>query len=141
MKLRGFGLSEKAASTTLDASNIIRVSQGEPDGIGLEVFLKAFIMLPANEAHKFILYCGESALKKTLSSLNLPYSFKDKYLIFSNNKLKLQYVDDSAFACFDRAISDLLTGDVLFTLPATKKSFPKDCPGHTAYLRWRFKRN
>ena len=140
MKLRGCGLNEKAANTTLDASNYIRVSQGDSDGIGLEVFLKSILLLARNKVSNFILYCNSDDLKKTLDSMQIPYILIGELLHLSKAQVRLSFCL-SAFDCFNKALSDIKHGDVLFTLPASKKTFPKDSPGHTAYLRNVFKKD
>ncbi len=135
------GLNEKVISTTSAASKTIRVSQGDGDGIGLEVFLKSAILLSEERAKRLHLYANREVLKKVLSKLRIPFAIEQDNIIISNLSVRTTWCKGDAFDCFESAINDLAGKDILFTLPASKKSFPIGAPGHTAYLRQRFKRD
>ena len=134
-------MSEKAINTISSDSNKVLVTQGDPNGIGLEVFFKSFIMLGRGSNSLFILYASKEACEQTLCSMGLPFSVQPNYLLISNNLLPVIWCDGPAYDAYTRAISDLNRGDVLFTLPASKKSFPGNMPGHTSHLRQTFNRS
>tara|TARA_R110000868_G_scaffold55424_2_gene172266 strand:- start:20343 stop:21284 length:942 start_codon:yes stop_codon:yes gene_type:complete len=134
-------LNEKAINTTSAVSNTIRVSQGDGDGVGLEVFLKSAILLGQSEVEKLHLYSNKETLKRVLSALRIPFSLTQDKVNISNLSIHTSWSKGDAFECFEAAIKDLSGKDVLFTLPASKKSFPSGAPGHTAYLRQRFGRD
>lgn len=133
-------MNARAISTTSVASKHIRVTQGDTDGIGLEVFLKAVTLLPSHIQEHIVLYCNKTALSETLKSCQLPYSFKNHQLIIGSTIILCHWCEPDAFSAITSACADMNRTDILFTLPASKKSFPKDSPGHTAYFRNFYKR-
>lgn len=134
-------MSEKAINTISKDSNKVLVTQGDSNGIGLEVFFKSFIMLGRSNNSHFTLYASKSACIETLKTLKIAHSIGENYLLISNNLLTVIWCDDPAYDAYTKAISDLNFGDILFTLPASKKSFPNNMPGHTSHLRHTFGRN
>lgn len=129
------GLNAKATNTISVASNILRVTQGDPEGIGLEVFFKSFILLQSLQQKSIVLYANQKVCQRVLENLGIPFVIKPNRIDLSNAILKLSATEDNALDPFVKAINDMQAGDVLFTLPASKKSFPAGAPGHTAYLR------
>ena len=134
-------MSEKATNTISSDSNKVLVTQGDSNGIGLEVFFKSFIMLERGAKSHFTLYASKEACKLTLKSIGLPFSIKPDHLLISNIHLPVIWCEDPAYDAYTKAIRDLNKGDVLLTLPASKKSFPANMPGHTSHLRQTFGRN
>ena len=139
MRSLDYGLNARATNTTSAASNFIRVSQGEANGIGLEVFFKSVLLFA--QSTRCVLYASQDACEATLVTLGIPYRFETNKLKLSEVTIIFKHTSDSAFAAFKAAIDDMQNGDVLFTLPAAKASFPAGAPGHTAYLRQYAKRD
>ncbi len=131
-------MNEKAINTILKDSNRVLVSQGDPKGIGLEVFFKSFILLSNEDALRFILFAGKSSCKETLTSIHIPFEISNDHIKIIDRKLSVVWCDNTTLHAFESALDQLNPGDVIFTLPATKDSFPKGSPGHTTYLRNRF---
>ncbi len=133
-------MNEKAINTISKDSNRILVTQGDPKGIGLEVFFKSFILLSDRDAGFITLFAGKSACKDTLTSIDVPFEINNDHIKILNRKLTVKWCANTTIHAFETAIDDLNPGDVIFTLPATKDSFPKGSPGHTTYLRNKFER-
>tara|TARA_R110000868_G_scaffold38966_4_gene136155 strand:+ start:2751 stop:3692 length:942 start_codon:yes stop_codon:yes gene_type:complete len=134
-------LSEKAINTTSVVTNKIHVTQGDSDGVGLEVFFKSAIMLTHTNCDSLLLYANKNAVSNTLQGMRLSFKLYDDHVLVQGKRINTSWHNGDAFECFDSALNHIQSGDVLFTLPASKKSFPSGSPGHTSYLRARFKRD
>lgn len=128
-------MNAKATSTTLEDTNKIHVSQGDGTGIGLEVFFKSIILLDQRILKHLVLHANATLCERTLDLMGVHYKFTNNRITISSSEIEFIACQEDAFNCFDSAISATKPGDILFTLPASKKSFPKGSPGHTAYLR------
>lgn len=122
---------------------MIRVTQGHEQGVGLEVFLKAFICLSRDNQDQFILYCSPKHLKATLKHLFLPWTLADGILQIAGANL---IVKDSGeeptptSSALHKAIEDTRKDDILLTLPSSKdqiqsKNGNKTFKGHTDLFR------
>lgn len=129
----------------------ILVSQGHEYGIGLEVFLKAFLVARKEIQNSCELFVEKKSLERTLKSTRLDFEFNSHQLNISGSKLKLSMIgnsklpisSNSLLSCFKSIKAD----DCLFTLPTSKDQFinplkPKlKYLGHTEFLRDYFQRN
>jgi 4-hydroxythreonine-4-phosphate dehydrogenase len=113
---------------------MIYVTQGHEKGIGLEIFLKSFLLLSKKEQQEIALVCDESILKKNLADLNLSEHF------FSNLKI-IPNIAHSSFHSTNSLLTSMnlmRESDVLVTLPTSKDQLiyeNKHCAGYTEFFR------
>lgn len=121
---------------------MIRVTQGHEKGIGLEIFIKAYLCLPKSQQSNFKLYCDLESLKSTLDTINLAYRIEKNTLSILSSSLELfecqkelNPTSDSLYA----AINEMKEDDILLTLPSSKDQIlTKDgesVGGHTELFR------
>lgn len=122
--------------------NKILVTQGHEKSIGLEVFLKSFLLLSNRSQAQFVLYCYKDSLIETIKNLNLEYFIKDNSLFLNSAKLSIQLLTKSfnsqSFESLRLCIENLEKGDILVTIPTSKselKSNGVSYTGHTDYFR------
>lgn len=126
--------------------NIIHVSQGHEKSIGLEVFLKSFLLLDNDKQSQFILYAFTDSLKETLDSINVSYSIDEDLICLAGSYLKLKSLErnmelSESLVSLKSAISNIQRGDVLLTIPTTKSQLKEGeitFSGHTDYFRKKF---
>ena len=136
----------------------IGITQGDVNGVGYEVILKAFYNLELTDLCTPIIYGSKKYCSDHKKILNLD-SFSLNYIntpsMARDNKLNLiQSCDDkeeleigkptnysgmAAFQALDAAVNDLLAGkiDAIVTAPINKKNIQGeefDFPGHTEFL-------
>jgi 4-hydroxythreonine-4-phosphate dehydrogenase len=136
----------------------IGITQGDVNGVGYEVILKAFHDLQLNELCTPIVYGSKkysSDHKKSLEMNNFSLNFINAPSMAKGDRLNLiQCCDDkeeleigtptkfsgrAAFESLDAAVNDLLAGkiDAVVTAPINKKNIQGDdfdFPGHTEFL-------
>lgn len=123
---------------------MIRVTQGHERGVGLEIFLKGFLCLPKQQQERFLLYCNPKSLKRTLDTLNLPYSIRGNRLEVLNSTLS--FVDVAEHSSLPetsqalyKALDEMTASDILLTLPSSKDQIQgkngEAYKGHTDLLR------
>lgn len=123
---------------------MIHVSAGHEKGVGLEVFLKSFVLLNDFEKTQFLLHISPDSLKKYLNDYNIIHQISDSTLHFWGNQIKIaplkQDVNqsiDSILSCLD----NIKQNDILITLPTSKDQlFYQDVyyTGHTDFFRHYF---
>lgn len=117
---------------------MIHVTQGHENSIGLEVFLKSFLLLSPKEQSQFILHCNESAWFEYIKLLNFKEtSFSQLKKVFSEGELPSSSSLISALEALKAK------KDILLTLPTSKdqlKYKDKFCAGYTEFLRHYFER-
>lgn len=120
---------------------MIYVTQGHENGIGLEVFLKSFILLPAFHQKKFILICAKKSLIQTLDLIKIPYSISSSAVSILGKKLICSFTNgtgpESTLAMLE-ATKLITSNDILVTLPTSKDQLfigTKKLNGHTEWLR------
>lgn len=116
---------------------MLHVSSGHERGIGLEVFLKAFICLPAKLQKKINLHVSSETLEETLGFCKLP---KFKNLTITNVAPSKDASTETLVTLLS-ALSAIKKGDVLFTLPTSKDQLSfkgKQHLGYTEFLRAHF---
>jgi 4-hydroxythreonine-4-phosphate dehydrogenase len=116
----------------------VYVSQGHELGIGLEVFFKSCLLLRNSDLNQIKLIAFESAVIKTLKTMNLPFKILDNHIDLSGIKIEVEWVSlasrSQSFASLEVAMKHSENSGVLFTLPTSKDQFP-GFAGHTEYFR------
>ena len=136
----------------------VGISIGDPNGIGIEVMLKALSERPSNVNCNYIIYSSHGLIvnqKKDLNIKSLPLKKIESFDEISNNSLNIKevfteskyefgmfdkHVSQNAIISFKEAVKDASYRniDVLITSPIDKNiSFYKTFKysGHTDYLR------
>ena len=136
----------------------VGISIGDPNGIGIEVMLKALSDRPSNGNCNYIIYSSYELIinqKKDLNIKSLPLKKIESFDEISNNSLNIKevfteskyefgmfdkHVSQNAIISFKEAVKDASDRniDVLITSPIDKNlSFSKNFKysGHTDYLR------
>ena len=136
----------------------VGISIGDPNGIGIEVMLKALSERPSNDNCNYIIYSSHGLIvnqKKDLNIKSLPLKKIESFDEISNNSLNIKvvfteskyefgmfdkHVSQNAIISFKEAVKDASDRniDVLITSPINKNlSFSKNFKysGHTDYLR------
>ena len=136
----------------------VGISIGDPNGIGIEVMLKALSERPSNDNCNYIIYSSHGLIvnqKKDLNIKSLPLKKIESFDEISNNSLNIKevfteskyefgmfdkHVSQNAIISFKEAVKDASDRniDVLITSPIDKNlSFSKNFKysGHTDYLR------
>lgn len=114
--------------------NSIVVTQGQTNSIGLEVFLKSFLLLNKKERARIKLVCNEHYLQENFKLLNLQDLDLNIIPIKDNNNTDVHNSLEKAFEI-------LAEKDVLLTLPSSKQEIGEVntfYSGHTDYLRKKF---
>ena len=139
----------------------VGISIGDPNGIGIEVMLKALSDRPSNDNCNFIIYCSYELIvnqKKDLNINSIPLKKIESFDEISSNSLNIKevfteskyefgvfdkLVSKNAIISFKEAVKDASDKkiDVLITSPINKnlsysESFKHS--GHTDYLRHYF---
>ncbi|MDO9181579.1 MAG: 4-hydroxythreonine-4-phosphate dehydrogenase PdxA [Bacteriovorax sp.] len=117
---------------------MIYVTQGHESGIGLEIFLKSFLLLSTEEKSLVRLIVSCDDLKKNLADLNLNLkSFSDLILIENIKSTALSSTNSLL-----TALSLIKPEDILITLPTSKDQLVlnnKNQAGYTEFFRSYFK--
>ena len=136
----------------------VGISIGDPNGIGIEVMLKALSERPSNDNCNYIIYSSHGLIvnqKKDLNIKSLPLKKIESFDEISHNSLNIKevfteskyefgmfdkHVSQNAIISFKEAVKDASDRniDVLITSPIDKNlSFSKNFKysGHTDYLR------
>lgn len=113
---------------------MIYVTQGHESGIGLEIFLKSFLLLTSEEKKSIRLITSEANLTQNLIDLNLDKgSIKD--LITIENKKTTPYSSSNSLIT---ALELITSNDILITLPTSKDQLiynNKKLAGYTEFFR------
>lgn len=113
---------------------MIYVTQGHEAGIGLEIFLKSFILLSREEKNEIRLVVSNSDLVNNLADLKLsPKLFKDLKIIENIESTKF-----SSTNSLMTALSIITPKDILVTLPTSKDQLifkGVSCAGYTEFFR------
>lgn len=113
---------------------MIYVTQGHEKGIGLEIFLKSFLMLSHDQQKEIALVCSSKDFAQNLNDLGL------KKETFSNLKC-IPNEDVSGFSSTDSLLTSLKLmspKDILVTLPTSKDQLKfngKNMAGYTEFFR------
>ena len=117
---------------------MIYVTQGHEKGIGLEIFLKSFLMLSRDERKQIKLITVAQDLKSNLNDLKLEHAlFKELQVIEVENK----NVPSSSSSLL-KALEVITPKDILVTLPTSKDQLKfngQSYAGYTELFRAYFK--
>lgn len=118
---------------------MIYVTQGHERGIGLEIFLKSFLLLSAQEKKMLTLIVSEADLNSNLKDLKLKKeNFKALNLIHPTEHTELPSSSSSLL----HALKIITPNDILVTLPTSKDQLiynKKNLAGYTEFFREYFK--
>ena len=113
---------------------MIYVTQGHEKGIGLEIFLKSFLLLNKNQQQQILLFVDPIDLKNNLNTLSLnPTLFKNLKLI--KNKIFSKFSSTNSLLT---ALEIITKDDILVTLPTSKDQLffnELHCAGYTEFFR------
>ncbi len=118
---------------------MIYVTQGHAKGIGIEVFLKAFICLSKTYQSKFILIINSVDLKSNLKNLQISHQIENNLLNFCGAQLSCEFIESSNLPNSTNA----LDAAVKLCKPTSKDQIfykEKQVNGHTEYFRKAFKK-
>lgn len=127
---------------------MLYVSQGHERGIGLEILLKSFPLLPDSQKKETVLCCNKKTLIHHLKVLKIKHTFSQDKLIYSNNILKCSFnkssnVPESTASLID-AMEMCDKKSKLITLPTSKDQLVinrKLVAGHTDFFREYYNNN
>lgn len=118
---------------------MIYVTQGHERGIGLEIFLKSFLLLSKEEKEDVTLIVEEKDLDTNLADLKLSKSnFKDLKVLHPKLKTKVP----SSTSSLITALELIKPTDILVTLPTSKDQLildNKNMAGYTEFFRSYYK--
>lgn len=118
---------------------MIYVTQGHERGIGLEIFLKSFLLLSKEEKEDVTLIVEEKDLDTNLSDLKLSRkNFQDLKLLHPKLKINLP----SSTSSLVTALGLIKPTDILITLPTSKDQLildNKNMAGYTEFFRSYYK--
>ncbi len=126
---------------------MIYVTQGHEHSIGLEVFIKSFLLLSKKKQKLFTLCCCFESLSKSFNSLNIDIIKKANQVHFNGVELNIAPIGaDSELpqstTSLEVALSLLNSStDILITLPTSKDQLilnKSRAAGYTEYLRKKF---
>lgn len=113
---------------------MIYVTQGHESGIGLEIFLKSFLLLSREEKKLIRLVVDKQDLVKNLSDLNLNAKIFHELIIIENTKSTNFSSTNSLLTALNLITKD----DILVTLPTSKDQLlfeNKNQAGYTEFFR------
>ena len=118
---------------------MIYVTQGHERGIGLEIFLKSFLLLSKEEKEDVTLIVEEKDLDTNLVDLKLSRAnFKDLKVLHP----KLKNKAPSSTSSLITALELITATDILVTLPTSKDQLildNKNMAGYTEFFRSYYK--
>jgi 4-hydroxythreonine-4-phosphate dehydrogenase len=125
---------------------MIYITQGHEKAIGLEVFLKSFLLLGLEQQKKISLVTFKDTLIDNLNHLGMTYSFNEESLFYNGSHLKVIVPKKNKLPqsteCLNEALSNINEADILLTLPTSKDQLIHEdglCKGYTEYLRTHYK--
>ena len=114
---------------------MIYVTQGHEKGIGLEIFLKSFLLLSGEEKSQVVLVADRKVVEQNLFDLNLSKtSFKDLQLVTPPVDAALP----SSTQTLTHTLNIITKDDILVTLPTSKDQLiynGKNMAGYTEFFR------
>ncbi|MFZ8933922.1 MAG: 4-hydroxythreonine-4-phosphate dehydrogenase PdxA [Bacteriovoracaceae bacterium] len=123
---------------------MILVTQGHENSIGLEVFLKSYIMLASSQRKEIILFTNKKTLEKHLNNLFNSFYIENDNAYFSGATLKCVFSNmgfghhsESTISLLN-ALNQINDHDILVTLPTSKDQLcfnNKPAAGYTEFLR------
>lgn len=124
---------------------MIYITQGHEKAIGLEVFLRSFVLLSKFHQERITLVCSRKTLIENFKLLNFSYNESASSFSFCNAKLKIISFKESnipeSTTSLELALKSIGKNDILLTLPTSKDQLlleGEHCKGYTEYLRKKF---
>jgi 4-hydroxythreonine-4-phosphate dehydrogenase len=123
---------------------MIRVTCGHENGIGLEVFIRAYLCLPSRDQSQFTLYINNDVLNEYLVKIKKNFTPVKKNagrILIDDCYLNIIHCNRECNPTVDslkNALVEIDPKDILFTLPTSKDQFDHYL-GYTDYLRDEFK--
>ena len=121
---------------------MIYVTQGHEKGVGVEIFLKAFLCLDNDFQSKFTLICSKFVLKENFDCLRIKYTIENNVVHYSNSKLNCIWISDNkkylSTEALEIGIKISSKTDYLLTLPTSKDQLILNgthVNGHTEFFR------
>ncbi len=119
---------------------MIYVTQGHEKGIGIEVFLKSFLLLSPTKQAEIVFICNKNSVIDCAKILKLPHSYNETSLSICGSHLNCIFIGDEmqTTQALDKAILLCQPDDILVTLPTTKDQVKHQgvlYNGHTEYFR------
>lgn len=117
---------------------MIYITQGHEKGIGIEIFLKTFLMLSNKKKESLVFICRKQDLEKNCKDLNIDVK----------KILNLNLIENNEFSNFSStnsmltALEKITSNDILVTMPTSKDQLileNKKLSGHTEFFRSYFK--
>lgn len=116
----------------------VYITQGHEQGIGLEAFFKASLLMSAEDLSCLKLLAFKSSVTDTLTSLRIPYMIEETSVLLGGRKIEVSWLQEvnysQSFTSLELGMKLSESSGVLFTLPTSKDQFP-GYPGHTEYFR------
>ena len=127
---------------------MIHISPGHEKSISLEVFFKAFKILPQKSQSLFTLHIRKKELLSFLKDYQIFYRLKENQIQIGSDIINLIFFQESSKSFSQEGLESALNHlnpakDILVTLPISKDSLVVDqkiIPGHTEYFRQRYHR-
>lgn len=113
---------------------MIYVTQGHEKGIGIEIFLKTFLMLSKQKREEIVFVCSKNDLEVNCKDLNIDF----KKILNLNLLENETYCDLSSTNSMVTALSKIQSNDILVTMPTSKDQLiynNKKLSGHTEFFR------
>ncbi len=121
----------------------VYITQGHEQGIGMEVFFKACLMMSSEDLSLLKLLGFKASVTKTLESLRIPFTLQQEAIILGGRQIQVSWLQEvnysQSFTALEMGMKLCESGGVLFTLPTSKDQFP-GFPGHTEYFRAFYRR-
>jgi 4-hydroxy-L-threonine phosphate dehydrogenase PdxA len=121
----------------------IQVTQGHEKGIGIEVFLKACLMMSDKDLAFLEFNAFKDSVVQSLKYLKLPFEIDSRSITLCDTILSVDWLhkknQSQSFSSLLTSMGKIQKGDVLYTLPTSKDQFP-GFPGHTEFFRSHFKK-
>ena len=123
---------------------MIYITQGSDNSIGIEVFIRSFILLDKIYHPFFVLIVNKNVIKNTLESLGFNYKFKKDKIIIEQVVLNCNFFNKTIQSNAQNALNIFVKKipkkdkTILITLPSSKESLSlnnKNVNGHTDYFR------
>ena len=125
---------------------MIYITQGDSQGIGLEVLLKSLIDDRLSIWNDFQLICNKETLEKNLENLKISYCINKNQVYFNNNQLSFLDIhkESQTLSSLEKSLELINARDILITLPASKNQFQKNgihYAGHTEFFRRHYQKD
>lgn len=125
---------------------MIFVTQGHEKSVGLEVFLKSFLLLSPQDKSFFTLIGKKESIKQTLASLKINFEIGQDKILIQNQSLSCHFIGPSPHSQSMECLllgMELAKNQTLITMPTSKDQLTlgkKTYLGHTEFFRSFYKK-